>query len=79
MYALPQKVVDRAKGWNLSRISELERWAAGTEDEVDEGEGRIVIAQGVTSSKFVKTLGTAEKLPCKFALNFPPRLISFQF
>jgi len=66
--AMPPKVARRMKGWSLDRIPELLQWT-GAEEEEETHDHSIVIAQDVTIAEFVKALGDAEKLPCKFALK----------
>ena len=56
------------KGWALDRIADLQQWT-GAEEEEETPDHSIVIAQDVTIAEFLKALGDAEKLPCKFALK----------
>lgn len=55
------------KGWHIDRIADLRQWNRAEVDE--ETDHSIVIAQDVTIEEYIKALGDAEKLPCKFALK----------
>ena len=65
---VPPKVARRMKSWSLDRIADLQQWT-GAEEEEETPDHSIVIAQDLTIAEFIKALGDAEKLPCKFALK----------
>lgn len=65
---MPPNVARRMKGWSLDRIPDLWQWT-GAEEEEETPDHSFVITQDVTIAEFIKALGDAEKLPCKFALK----------